>query len=94
MDAREECLLTVHARKCEWTIGDGPLERREVPFSEFKLASVQSRFNLSVALFENRSYFGEKVSGTSAITAMIYAGTAQSLNSLSREPLARELLAT
>ena len=37
----------------------------------------------SVALF--RSYFGEKVSGTSAVTAVIYAGTAQSLNGLAHE---------
>ena len=27
MDAREECLLTVHARECEWALGGGPLER-------------------------------------------------------------------
>ena len=43
--------------------------------------------------FENRSYFGEKASGTSAVTAVIYAGTAQSLNGLARELLACELLA-
>ena len=44
---------------------------------------------LNVALFfENRSYFGEKASGTSVVTAVIYAGTAQSLNGLARDLLA------
>ena len=33
-------------------------------------------------------YFGERVSGTSAVTAVIYAGTAQSLNGSTRELLA------
>ena len=42
--------------------------------------------------FLNRSYFGEKASGTSAITAVIYAGTAQSLNGLARELIARGTL--
>ena len=42
---------------------------------------------------ENRSYFGEKASGTSATTAVFYTGIVQSLNSLARELLARELLA-
>ena len=27
MDAREERLLTVHARECEWVLGGVPLER-------------------------------------------------------------------
>ena len=27
MDAREEHLLTVHARECKWRLGSGPLER-------------------------------------------------------------------
>ena len=40
--------------------------------------------------FENRSYFGEKASGTSAVTAVMYAGTAQSLNGLARDLLASE----
>ena len=40
--------------------------------------------------FENRSYFGEKASETSAVTAVIYAGTAQSLNGLARDLLASE----
>ena len=35
----------------------------------------------------------EKESGTSAVTAVIYTGTAQSLKSLARELLACELLA-
>ena len=43
---------------------------------------------LNVALFENRSYFGEKASGASAVTVVIYAGTAQSLNGLACELLA------
>ena len=43
---------------------------------------------LNVALFENRSYFGEKASGTSVVTAVMYAGTAQSLNGLARDLLA------
>ena len=40
--------------------------------------------------FDNRSYFGEKASGTLAVTAVIYAGTAQSLNGLARDLLAWE----
>ena len=47
---------------------------------------------LNVALFENRSYFGEKASGTSAVTAVMYAGTAHSLNGLARDLLARGTL--
>ena len=39
--------------------------------------------------FENRSYFGEKASGTSAVTLVIYVSTAQSLNGLARYLLAR-----
>ena len=38
--------------------------------------------------FENRSYFGEKTSGTSAVTAVTYASTAQSLNGLAHDLLA------
>ena len=45
-----------------------------------------------VALFENRSYFGEKASAISAVTAVLYVGTSQSLNSLARELLARGTL--
>ena len=48
----------------------------KVPFSGLKLTSVHSRqfksFKCST-FFENRSYFGEKASGTSAVTAVIYA---------------------
>ena len=43
---------------------------------------------LNVALFKNRSYFGKKASGTSAVTAVIYAGNAQSLNGLAFDLLA------
>ena len=55
-----------------------------------KLTSVHSRcrfmsFKCST-FFENRSYFGEKASGTSAVTAVIYSGNAQSLNGLARDP--------
>ena len=46
---------------------------------------------LNVVLFLNRSYFGEKGSGTSSVTAVIYAGTTQSLNGLAREFLPHEL---
>ena len=37
----------------------------------------------------NVSNFGEKASVTPAVTAVIYTGTAQSLNSLARDLLAR-----
>ena len=47
---------------------------------------------LNIALFENRSYFGEKASGTSAVTAVIYSGTAQSLNGLARDFIAHGTL--
>ena len=42
--------------------------------------------------FENRSYFREKASGTSAVTAVIYSGNAQSLNGLARDLLASRTL--
>ena len=45
-------------------------------------------FKVETHFFENWSYFGEKESGTSAVTAVIYAGTAQSLNGLASELLA------
>ena len=50
-------------------------------FTGLKLTSLHDYSPLNVALFlKNRSYFGDKASGTSAVTAVIYAGTAQSLN--------------
>ena len=68
----------------------------KAPFSWLKLTSVyilgDDLSPLNVALFENRSYFGEKASGTSAITAVMYAGTAHSLNGLARDLLARGTL--
>ena len=42
----------------------------------------------SVLNVENRSYFEEKTSGTSAVTAVIYSGTTQSLNGLARDLIA------
>ena len=54
----------------------------KAPFSGLKLTSVHSRRRFKLALFENRSYFGEKVRGTSAVTSVIYSGNAQSLNGL------------
>ena len=58
----------------------------KAPFTGLKLTSVllgDDLTPLNVALFfENRSYFGEKASGTSAVTAVIYSGNAQSLNGL------------
>ena len=33
MDAREERLLTVHARECEWTLGGGPLKTNDCTYS-------------------------------------------------------------
>ena len=44
--------------------------------------------------FENRSYFGENASGTSAVTSVIYSGNTQSLNGLARDLLAREPFTT
>ena len=48
--------------------------------------SVHSRLRFKSfkcsTFFFNRSYFGEKASGTSAVTSVIYSGNAQSLNSL------------
>ena len=65
----------------------------KAPFSGLKLTSIHSRCVLNVALFfENRSYFGEKASGTSAVTAVIYSGTAQSLNGLAHHLIAHETL--
>ena len=69
----------------------------KAPFSGLKLTSVyilgDDLSALNVALFFlNRSYFGEKASGTSAVTAVMYAGTTQSLNGLARDLLARGTL--
>ena len=66
----------------------------KAPFSGLKFTSVyvlgDDLSALNVALFfENRSYFGEKAGGTSAVTAVLYAGNAQSLNGLARDLLAR-----
>ena len=62
----------------------------KAPISGLKLTSV---YILGDDLsFLNRSYFGENASGTSAVTAVMYAGTAQSLNSLARDLLARGTL--
>ena len=54
-------------------------------FSVLKLTSIHSRRRFKSFNFENLSYFGEKASGTSAVTAVIYSGNAQSLKSLSRD---------
>ena len=75
---RAELTLSAHAREgysshfvclsvCHFSI----LEK--APISGLKLTSVyilgDDLSSLNVALFENRSYFGEKSSGTSAVTA-------------------------
>ena len=61
----------------------------KAPISGLKLTSVyilgDDLSPLNVALL---SYFGEKASGTSAVTAVIYSGTAHSLNSLARDLIA------
>ena len=65
----------------------------KAPFSGLKLTSVYILGDdlslLNVALFENQSYFEEIASETSAVTAVMYAGTAQPLNGLARDRLAR-----
>ena len=80
--------VTVCLSVCHFSI----LEK--APFSGLKLTSAYTVGDdlspLNVALFfENHSYFGEKASGTSAVPAVMYAGTAQSLNGLARDLLAR-----
>ena len=53
------------------------------PFSGLKLTSVHSRDDLSpLTAAKKLNYFGENTTGTSAVTAVIYAGTAQSLTLL------------
>ena len=68
----------------------------KAPFSGLKHTSVYILgyylSPLSVALFEKRSYFGEKANGTSAVTAVMYAGTSQSLKGLACDILARGTL--
>ena len=82
--------LSVTLSVCHFSI----LEK--APLSGLKLTSVyilgDDLSPLNVALFENRSYFGEKASGTSAVTAVMYAGTAQSLNGLAHDLLAHGTL--
>ena len=53
-------------------------------FGEGAIFRVETYINKCFK-FENRSYFGEKASGTSAVTAVIYSGNAQSLNGLARD---------
>ena len=60
-------------------------------FSVLKLISVHSRWRFK-SFKCNISYFGVKVSGTSAFTAVTYAATAQSLNGLARDLLASGVL--
>ena len=62
----------------------------KAPFSVLNLHQYILGDNLNVALL---SYFGEKASGTSAVTVVIYMGTAQSVNGLACELLAHEVLA-
>ena len=55
----------------------------KAPFSRLKLTSVHSRrrfksFKCSTFLKIEATYFGEKASGTSAATSVIYSGNAQS----------------
>ena len=58
--------------------------------SHFVTLSVTFYFGEG-AVFRVETYIST-ISGTSAVTAVIYAGTAQSLNGLAREHLAHELL--
>ena len=50
----------------------------KTPFSGLKLHQYILGDDLSPLNVENRSYFGEKASGTSAVTSVIYSGNAQS----------------
>ena len=55
---------------------------------------ISTRFkSFKCSTFLKIKAFGEKASGTLAVTAVIYAGTSQSLNGLARELLVCELLA-
>ena len=66
--------LSVHAREGYSSLSVSHFFILEkAPFSGFKLTSVQSGDDLSPLNVENRSYFGEKAGGTSAVTAVIYA---------------------
>ena len=66
----------------------------KVPFSGLKLHPYNLGEALNVALFcfEKQSSFGEKASGTSAVTAVIYTGKAESLNGLAHDLLAHGTL--
>ena len=61
----------------------------KVPFSGLQLTSVQSRFKSCKCstFFKSELFWRKKTSGTSAVTAVIYVDTAQSLSSLARELL-------
>ena len=62
----------------------------KAPLLGLKLTSVYILGDDLSPLNVARSYFGEKASGTSAVTAVMYAGTAQSLNGLAHDLLASE----
>ena len=72
-------VVTLSLSLCHFSI----LEK--APFSGLKLTSVY-------ILCDDLSYFGEKASGTSAVTAVMYAGTAHSLNGLACDLLAHGTL--
>ena len=72
------------------------IQRRKTSFT--LSAHAREGYSLSVSLSlcstfsKIEAIFGERASGTSAITAVIYAGTAQSLNGLARDLLAHGTL--
>ena len=66
MDAREECLLTVHVRECEWTLGGGPLERNVCPLYIHYCESSKSLYIFTTTSFQegphqNCSFIYKKV---------------------------------
>ena len=84
--AREVTVIALSVTVCVslFDFGEGALFRVE---TQYIIGDDLSHLNI-----ENRSYFGEKASGTSAVTAVIYVGTAQSLNNLARDLFARGTL--
>ena len=89
MDAAQHDLVQLQSLTLSAHAREGSVCVSLFYFGEGAVFGVET---LSSLFFENRSYFGEKASGTSAVTAVICAGTAHSLNGLAQELLARELL--
>ena len=83
-------VVTLSVTRSVFHSGEGAICRVETDISIHSRRRFKC-FKCST-FFENRCYFGEKASGTSAVIAVMYAGNAQSSNGLACDLLARGTL--